>query len=100
MFGTALAARVARCWQLSWVPNNLDLSSCFMFQCDSHDRCCACTAAVLKWYGLVVQSLRGGGGGYRHFVTAPPPGRGGPSRHWGGGENGGGLAQSLGGWLC
>ena len=27
-----------------------------MFQCDSHYRCCACTAAVLKCYGLVVQS--------------------------------------------
>ena len=27
-----------------------------MFQCDSHYRCCACTAEVLKRYGLVVQS--------------------------------------------
>ena len=27
-----------------------------MFQCDSHYRCCACTAAVLKCCGLVVQS--------------------------------------------
>ena len=34
-----------------------------MFQCDSHHRCCACTAAVLKCYGLVVQSQPGGGGG-------------------------------------
>ena len=26
-----------------------------MFQCDSYYQCCACTAAVLKCYGLVVQ---------------------------------------------
>ena len=32
-----------------------------MFQCDSHYRCCACTAAILKCYGLVVQRLGGGG---------------------------------------
>ena len=33
-----------------------------MFQCDAHYRCSACTAAVLKGYGLVVQfpPLRGG----------------------------------------
>ena len=31
-----------------------------MFQCDSHYRCCACTAAILKCYGLVVQPLGGG----------------------------------------
>ena len=30
-----------------------------MFQCDSHYRCCACTATVLKCYSLVVQ-LGGG----------------------------------------
>ena len=28
MFGSTLAARVARCWQLSLVPHPLDLSSC------------------------------------------------------------------------
>ena len=32
-----------------------------MFQCDSHYRCCACIAAVVKCYSLVVQSGRRGG---------------------------------------
>ena len=37
-----------------------------MFHSDSHHQCCACTAAVLKCYGLVVQSSH-----------PPPPPRGG-----------------------
>ena len=32
-----------------------------MLQCDSHYRCCACAAAVLKCYGLVVQPPPPGG---------------------------------------
>ena len=39
-----------------------------MSQCDSHYRCCACTATVLKCYSLAVQS-RPPTGGNRHLVT-------------------------------
>ena len=67
MFGTTLAARVACCWRLLLVPHPLDLSSCFMFQCNPHCWCCACTAAVLKCYGLVVQSPPPVGGN-RHDI--------------------------------
>ena len=84
-----LAARVARCWQLSyWGQGCGPYIQCLwkghtrksniVFQCDSHYRGCACTAAVLKCYGLVVQSI-------------PPPGGGGGglSRRWGGDYKGG-----------
>ena len=52
-----------------------------MFQCDSHYRCCACIAAVLKCYGWWCYSTPQGG--KRHFVTPPPP-WGEPSQYWGG----------------
>ena len=103
VFGTTLAARVARCWQLSLVPYPLDLSLCtfdsrlfgvvkrsftqcrwkghahrsnITFQCDSLDRCCACTAAVFKCCDLVVQSPRPPPprGGDRRLVPPPPLG--------------------------
>ena len=86
----------ACCWQLSLLLYPRDPSSCtfdsrlfgvvkrsitqclwkghahrsnIMFQCDSHYRCCACTATIFKCYSLVVRS--------------PPPPRGELSQHWG-----------------
>ena len=53
-----------------------------IFQCDSHYRCCACTAAVLKRYGLVVQ-------------YSPTP-RGELPRHGGGGITRGAWGTYLG----
>ena len=47
-----------------------------MFQCDSHYRCCACTAALLKCYGLVVPSPPSPGGG-PSLCDPPPPSGGG-----------------------
>ena len=39
-----------------------------MVQCDSHYQCCACTAADLKCYSLVVQSPRPPWGGNLHYM--------------------------------
>ena len=36
-------------------------------------RCCTCSAAVIKWYGFVVQSPPPYHRGDRHFMTPPPP---------------------------
>ena len=64
-----------------------------MFQCDSHYRCCACTAAVLKCYGLVVPPPPPQGG-EPSFREPPPWGE--PSRHLGGDyKRGGGGANTM-----
>ena len=52
-------------------------------------RCCACSAAVVKWYGFVVQPWSPHMGDC-HFMTPPPP------RLWGTGLTfGGGITRGV-----
>ena len=77
MFGTSLAARVVIKRSFTtclWKGHAHRSNITFHFSISSFNfRCCACTAAVLKRYGLVVQSPPPFQAGNRHFMTTPPP---------------------------